>query len=83
MLSLSACANPASVFNAAPVSTFNILPAKSTTNPCALLPLEKYSDSQNAVLASEVAVAPPTAMWPDVLIDYAKLRDAVRACLHK
>jgi hypothetical protein len=47
---------------------------------CRLLPIQRYTQAFNNELADEVAAAPPRAIWPLVVRDYVKLRDAVKAC---
>ncbi len=47
---------------------------------CRLLPMQRYTAKFNQELADEVAAAPPGAIWPLVVRDYVKLRDAVKAC---
>ncbi len=64
---LSACAT-APVFRPQP------------TDACRLLPMQQYTDAFNQELADEVAAAPSNAVWPQVVRDYVKLRDAVKAC---
>jgi len=50
------------------------------TEACRLLPMQQYTAAFNAQLADEVAAATPDAIWPQVVRDYVKLRDAVKAC---
>lgn len=48
---------------------------------CSAVPLKAYSQDFNLKLAGELVAATGTpAVWPQVVIDYAGLRDAVRAC---
>lgn len=49
-------------------------------NPCAFIVLKRYSMAENMKLAGEIEAAPASALWPDVVTDYAGLRDQVRAC---
>lgn len=47
---------------------------------CSAVPLKSYSTDFNTRLADEITAAPPTAAWPTAILDYAGLRDAVKAC---
>lgn len=48
---------------------------------CSAVPLKAYSQDFNLKLAGELVAATGTpAVWPQVVIDYAGLRDAVSAC---
>ena len=47
---------------------------------CRLLPMQHYTQRLNEQLADEVAAAMPGAVWPIVVRDYVRLRDAVKAC---
>jgi len=42
--------------------------------------MQQYTAAFNEQLADEVAAAIPDAIWPQVVRDYVKLRDAVKAC---
>jgi len=42
--------------------------------------MQQYTAAFNEQLADEVAAATPDAIWPQVVRDYVKLRDAVKAC---
>jgi hypothetical protein len=54
--------------------------AAAGSNPCAFIVLKSYSVDFNMKLASEIDSAPVTAYWPEAAIDYAGLRDQVKAC---
>lgn len=47
---------------------------------CDLLPLKSYTPEFNMRLADERAAAPRGAAWRQAVVDYADLRDLVRAC---
>ena len=42
--------------------------------------MQHYTQRLNEQLADEVAAAMPGAVWPIVVRDYVRLRDAVKAC---
>lgn len=50
------------------------------SNPCRFIVLKDYDKAFNMKLADEVEAAPASAAWPEIVVDYAGLRDQVRAC---
>ena len=57
------------------------LPPSRIVNPCDAVRLPPRLDAgKRAALADEIAAAPATAVWPDVLRDAAGVARAVRAC---
>ncbi len=52
----------------------------ATAGGCELLPLKAYTPAFNERLVGEVQAASADAVWPQAVIDYVALRDAVRAC---
>ncbi len=57
------------------------LPPSRIVNPCNAIRLpSRLDDARRAALADEIAAAPPSAVWPDVLRDAAGVARAVRAC---
>lgn len=68
MISLPGCAR--TVYEASP-------------NPCGLIVLREYAPEFNMRLADEVVAASADTVWPQAVIDYAGLRDEVKACKGK
>ena len=57
------------------------LPPSRIVNPCNAIRLPPRLDqARRAALADEIAAAPASAVWPDVLRDAAGVARAVRAC---
>jgi hypothetical protein len=52
----------------------------SSPSGCQALTLKTYSAAAQKLLAAEVTAASETAVWPQAMIDYAGLRNAVKAC---
>lgn len=57
-----------------------LLTGCATAGDCEALVLYQYDKAQNAQLAQEIETAPASALWPNVVLDYASLRDQVKAC---
>ncbi len=51
-----------------------------TAGDCNALALARYDRALEQRLADELDAAPPAALWPRIVTDYAGLRDQVRAC---
>jgi len=47
---------------------------------CSAVPLTSYDRAFELRLAGELDTAPPGSAWPTAVVDYVRLRDAVRAC---
>lgn len=47
---------------------------------CDALPLRAWSEAETRQLVTELEAAGSKAVWPMVVVDYARLRAAVRAC---
>ncbi len=74
---LTACATGATSDPAVPVP----LPPSRIVNPCNAIRLPpRLDEARRAALADEIAAAPASAVWPDVLRDAAGVARAVRAC---
>ena len=75
---LPACAAGATAEpSAAPVP----LPPSRIVNPCDAIRLPpRLDEDKRQALADEIAAAPASAVWPDVLRDAAGVARAVRAC---
>ncbi len=57
------------------------LPPSRIVNPCNAVRLPPRLDgARRTALAEEIAAAPASAVWPDVLRDAAGVARAVRAC---
>jgi hypothetical protein len=56
------------------------LNACATAAGCSSLHVSPYSAALNHHLADELHASTPQDVWPTVIIDYARLRDEVRAC---
>ncbi len=57
------------------------LPPSRIVNPCDAIRLPPRLDQgRRQALADEIAAAPASAVWPDVLRDAAGVARAVRAC---
>lgn len=50
------------------------------SSPCTSLRVVTYSPEYQAKLAEEIKVASAGSVWPDVVLDYRHLREAVREC---
>jgi len=48
--------------------------------PCTSLRVVTYSPEYQAKLAEEIKQASAGSVWPDVVLDYRHLREAVREC---
>lgn len=55
-------------------------PAASDPAGCGLVPLIEYSQDQQDRVAEEMTEAAGAAAWPSFVVDYALLRNEVRAC---
>jgi hypothetical protein len=69
---LAGCATGASDPVPAPV-------VSSVVNPCDGLLVPEYSPAVQAAVADEMEAAPGAA-WVVMVMDYSRMRDAVRAC---
>jgi len=67
LLGLLACAAP-------------VIPVAPEVRLVCPVGLVEYPADRQARLAREIREAPPEAVWPDIVRDYAALRDGVRKC---
>jgi hypothetical protein len=62
-----------------------ILPALLTgcaapAGNCDALPLPRYQDAEERMLADELDAAGRGAIWPGRMVDYYQMRESVKAC---